>query len=235
LLKGAVCSPYRRWSSTSAELLAIDPRFAQREGCDPVVGETFGVRQWVLGDLLYGLVAAAVWLLLPAGHPVEPPAAIAAIAVFIVAAHVSVPLNVGGAQLTQSAFVLMLFALPLNTVPVIAGLCVLAGGVLRRKPVSWLVLTPGDCWYVVPPTLIIALAAPGPASWSHWPVYTAAFAAQFGFHAAVGAGRRALPGHRGEFDVGTVLTPVVVDMCLSPSDLPQQCARIRHQAQPSRC
>jgi diguanylate cyclase len=208
-----------RLRSGAGELLAIDPQFEQREGRKQAIVAALPVRTWMLTELPYVLVAAAAWVLLPAGHPLQLLVAVAATALFMVASQVTVPLNVGAVGLVQPAFVLMLFVVPLNAVLAIVVLCRLAGEVLRRKPPGSLALTPGDCWYAVPPTLIIALAAPGPVSSSHWPVYAAAFAAELAWDLAVGAGRRALLGYRGDFDLSTAVTPVAIDICLTPIGL----------------
>ena len=88
----------------------------------------------------------------------------AAIVGFIIAEAFPLPLSVGFAGITQPAFVLMLFVLPLNAVLIVIAVCTIAGSCLRTRPRGFrrLAVWLNDCWYYVPPTLVIALAAPGP-------------------------------------------------------------------------
>ncbi|HWC85946.1 MAG TPA: hypothetical protein VG388_05380, partial [Solirubrobacteraceae bacterium] len=105
---------------------------------------------------------------------------------FVLGGFVVVRLRVGVASGVQPAFVLLLFALPFNVVPAVVLLATLVGYLTRRHRSTELLSSFGDNWFCVGPTLVLALWAPGHASWSHWPVYFAAFAAQFLSDAAIG-------------------------------------------------
>ena len=67
----------------------------------PPSAGAFGVA-WVLSDLSYVLVAAAMWLLLPGGQPLSASVVVAAVAVFVLASTVVLPLRVGVASGLQS-------------------------------------------------------------------------------------------------------------------------------------
>jgi diguanylate cyclase (GGDEF)-like protein len=88
-----------------------------------------------------------------------------------------------------------------------------------RRPLRDVLFSFGDNWYCVGPTLIMATYAPGPASWSHWPIYAAAFASQFISDTAISAGRRVLEFRSAIPDRETVLFPIVVDALLTPVGL----------------
>ena len=49
-----------------------------------------------------------------------------------------------------------------------------------RTRILRLHITIGSCWFSLGPTLVLLAAGVGPPSWSHWPVYVLAFAAQIG-------------------------------------------------------
>src|SRR5256885_4065616 len=87
----------------------------------------------------------------------------------------------------------MLFLLPLGLVP----LAVAAGFViadaplfLRRQahPQRVLVLV-ASSWYCLGPMLVLAIAGQPAPSWSDWPLYLAALAAQFALDFAGSTGR----------------------------------------------
>jgi diguanylate cyclase (GGDEF)-like protein len=182
-------------------------------------GAASNVRRWVLGDLSYLLAAVAILVLLPTHRTLPVAGAVAAVGAFVVARFVIVRLPVGVASGIQPAFVLVLFAVPLNLVPIVVLLATLTRHIAQRCRPSELLFSFGDNWFCVGPTLVLALWAPGHASWSHWPVYVAAFAAQFLSDTAIGAGRRVLEFGRALPDRETVLLPVVVDALLTPVGL----------------
>jgi diguanylate cyclase (GGDEF)-like protein len=174
---------------------------------------------WVLGDLSYVLVAAGMLVLLPDGQPLATPVVLAAVVVFLLGCNVVLPLRVGIASGLQPAFVLLLFVLPLNLVAVVVAAGPVMRYVLRKKPLRELPRSLGDNWYCVAPVLVVALAAPRHATWSEWPIYSAAFAAQFLADAAISAGRRTLEHKRAVPDRGTLLLPLGVDALLTPVGL----------------
>lgn len=89
----------------------------------------------------------------------------------------------GSAVPTQLLFVPMLFLLPLGVVPLLvcAGFLVGGGidfvqGKLRAQRAGVLI---GCAWFSLPAALVLQMDGEKAASWSHWPIYLAALAAQF--------------------------------------------------------
>jgi hypothetical protein len=70
---------------------------------------------------------------LPGGHPVDPFLAGAAALAYVLSMLVTLPLRYGFAAITQPAFVLMLFVLPLNAIPMAVAVCTVAGSCLRIR------------------------------------------------------------------------------------------------------
>jgi diguanylate cyclase (GGDEF)-like protein len=158
-----------------------------------------------------------VWL--PAGHHLQLGAAIVAVLAFLLAGMVKLPLSVGFAAIIQPAFVLMVFALPLNTVPLVLAIAATVTAVARRRSFRWLPVVLADSWFCVAPVLVIALGASGYARWSHWPIYLAAFSAQLLFDSLVGFARRARDPRSPKSDHSIVWLPMTVDALLTPVGL----------------
>lgn len=177
------------------------------------------VSRWVIGDLSYVLAAGAMLVLLPPGRPLQVSVSVAAVCAFMLASMVALRLTVGVATGLQPVFVLVLFALPLNLVPLVMPLVIVTGSISRGFSPTRMLLSLGDSWFCVAPILVLALWAPGHASWSHWPIYVGAFGAQFVSDIAISAGRRALESRSAIPDRGTVLFPVAVDILLTPVGL----------------
>lgn len=152
------------------------------------------LRHWVLSYVPFLMTALAVALLLPSGHPLDPVLAVAGVAAFAASWQVMLPLRVGVVVPMQPAFVLMLFAVPLNLVPALVLAAALTGDALRRE-LKMLPISVGDCWFSIAPVVILTAAAPGPASWSHWPIYAAAVAAEIGSNQLGWIGGLLLDGH----------------------------------------
>jgi HD-GYP domain-containing protein (c-di-GMP phosphodiesterase class II) len=134
----------------------------------------------------------------------------------------------------QLVFVPMLLLLPTPYVP----LLIAAGTLLRHlpdtvrghRPPLRLLLRVADTSFALAPALVlVALAAERPA-WSQWPVYVAAFAAQFAVDGAVFAARirlaegtklRALaPEILTSYRVDALLTPIGVLAAVAAADAP---------------
>jgi HD-GYP domain-containing protein (c-di-GMP phosphodiesterase class II) len=166
--------------------------------------------------------AVAVLELLPQGRHVSPLAIALGVAVYALVSRVEFEIGRGAAIPTQLALVPMLFILPLNAVP----LCVALALLLR---------TPGDLlrgtvrgervfirflssWHAVGPVLVLAAAHAYRPSWSHWPIYVAALAAQFALDfassslrewLAFGASARSRLGYMGwVWGVDVALAPI---------------------------
>src|SRR5919198_1645157 len=101
---------------------------------------------------------------------------------YAIAKRVRFAVGAGYTIPTQLVFVPMLFVLPTPLVPliVIGGIALgnLPGYLRRQVHPDRLLLIPGDALYAVPPVLVILLGHAQTLSWSHWPIYVAALAAQ---------------------------------------------------------
>ena len=175
------------------------------------------------GAILYVIVAGVAWVSLPGGHQVDPLLAGAAALAYVLSMSVTLPLRYGFAAITQPAFVLMLFVLPLNAIPTAVAVCTVAGSCLRIRSFSaarlpvWV-----NCnWYCLAPTLVLALGSPGLVSRSHWTIYMAAFGAQLIADVLIDVAFR-MPAEWDERTSGRLaelLLPVTVDALLTPVGL----------------
>ncbi|HEX8065232.1 MAG TPA: HD domain-containing phosphohydrolase [Thermoleophilaceae bacterium] len=137
------------------------------------------------GAVAFVAAAVAMVALLPFERPFDLPVAVALVLAYALTKRVKFEIGVGFAVATQLVFVPMLFLLPAAAVPLV----VLAGVVLgnlpeylsRRAHPESVVLAPGDCWYAVAPSLVLAVAGLGEPALSDWPILTLALAAQLGF------------------------------------------------------
>lgn len=82
---------------------------------------------------------------------------------------------------TQATLVVMLFLVPLPLIPIL----VMVGDIFGspRDPAPYhaifrLFYKTANCWYIIGPVLVLAIADSGPADLGDWPVYLGAFAAQ---------------------------------------------------------
>ena len=142
-----------------------------------------------------GFLAAAAALAVVAPWQRPSPVWLVALllAVYVVAEGVRFPVGGGWSVATQLVFVPMLFVLPAPVVP----LLVCGGALASRLPelvrgrtsLGRTLTAFGDSWYALGPALVLVLAGWHGFAWSHWPVYVAALAAQFGFDLAATTGR----------------------------------------------
>jgi HD-GYP domain-containing protein (c-di-GMP phosphodiesterase class II) len=104
------------------------------------------------------------------------------LAVWIVIERVKFPVAGGFTAPTMLIFVPALFVLPTPIVPLVAALALLVSDlpeILRASAQATTVLRiVADSWYTMGPALVIVLAGAQEFSWSHWPIYAAALAAQ---------------------------------------------------------
>ncbi len=134
-------------------------------------------------------LAVAVPLAATSGAgPSALPALALCIAVYAAASVVEFEVGTGSAVPTQLVLVPMLFALPLGIVPLAAAAGYVVGDVARaalrggHRPRP--VLLVGSSAYAIGPVVVLLAFGGGEPAWDRWPVYVAAFAAQFGFDAA---------------------------------------------------
>ena len=178
-------------------------------------------RSWALTDLPYVPVAVAMFLLLPAGHRVSVSFTIAAFAVFVLSNLVVLPTRAGDAVCLQPAFVLLLFAAPLNVIALLVPVSTLISYLShrwRRSPLE-VAYTLGDNWYCVAPALVLGIAASGGATPARWPIYMAALIAQFAFEAIAVAVRWRRELREIFPDRASLFLAPAIDACLTPVGL----------------
>ncbi len=172
-------------------------------------------------------VAGAILAMVPGGHPLDPILAVGAVVSFVAAEQVKLPLTagyadnlqtLGYASTLQPAFVLMMFAFPLNWVPTVALASMIVSSIVRNRSARYVTTAVADSWFAIVPVVMLSLLAPGPASWSHWLLYVAVFAGEFGADMILGAGRRAIHNDPVS-DPGTLLLPLTIDILLTPVGL----------------
>src|ERR1700722_13992826 len=105
---------------------------------------------------------ASIWVI-PSGHPLRPGMLAVALIAYVVGTRIGVPLGSAFGVATQAAFVVLLFAAPLNLVPALAFLASFTGALVgASRSGRWSLLLRCDCWFAVAPTVVLALAASGP-------------------------------------------------------------------------
>lgn len=172
-------------------------------------------------SLYFGLpfiiVAVLCAWLLPAGHGVSVvPAAVAA-CLLTASMTFELEFRSGWIACSQAAFVLLLFALPLNLVPLAACACAAASDALKRKPWHALLLCAVNSWYAIAPVTVLALAARGRVGVREWPIYVLAFGLQILVGEVIAALRDRVLGQSTE--LSAVSTAVTVDALLTPVGL----------------
>jgi diguanylate cyclase (GGDEF)-like protein len=141
---------------------------------------------------------------------------------FAVLSQLEFELWSGSAVPTQLVFVPMLFALPVNAVPLAVGVSFVLGGGFdllrgRLQPLQAVRLA-GCAWFSLPPALLLYYTGEHPAAWSHWPLYVAALLAQFAgdfLHAAVH--ERVAHAIAPRVVVAALLRVFLFDLLLSPA------------------
>ena len=161
----------------------------------------------------------AIALGLEPRRDVDPLVCVLLVGAYAVACNVWVAVpNRGTAPANQVAFVPMLLLAPLNLVP----LLVLAGNFLdsvvtsirEQRPLARCVLSLTNTAYCLAPVLVLAVAGYETFTWSDWPLYVVALAAQFAFHALFTVLHIRL--HLGTWtEPETLYAPTVIDAVLS--------------------
>ncbi len=167
---------------------------------------------------LYVPVAAAMLLVVPVGHPLLLLPLAAALATYLLQRVIRLPLVDGYVSVVQPAFVILLFALPLNLVATVIPLGLFASTLVsdRSIDVRRLPLALADAWYCIPPVIVLALAAPGHFSWHHWPVYLAALAAELAVSFLGPILRLAIYRRAHGLDPAVLVLPAAIDLLLTP-------------------
>jgi HD-GYP domain-containing protein (c-di-GMP phosphodiesterase class II) len=143
---------------------------------------------------------------------------------YAVADRIKFPVADGFTYPTMLVFVPMLFILPTPLVPLTVAGAILLGSVpklvRRQAPLPRFLTYVDNAWYAVGPSLVIVLGGAERFEWSHWPIYTAALAAQFGFDLAATIARCWLgEGISPRVQVPLLMWVYLVDAMLAPLGL----------------
>lgn len=164
----------------------------------------------------------ALILLVPAERELSVAVAIVLMLAYSITARIKFEVASCYTVPTQLVLVPMLFLLPVTAVPLVVAIAVLLSEapdfVTGKRSRERAVVAVADCWYVLGPVLVLALAGePGPV-FDQWPVLLAALGAQFAVDLAVNTPREWLElgsppreqvvGAGSTFAIDTLLAPV---------------------------
>jgi len=167
------------------------------------------------------VAAAALATLAPSGRSPSPLVVAVLVAAYALTSRAEFEVGTGVVVPTQLVFVPMLFLLPFPTVP----LCVAAGLLLGRVvdiargrvSLDRALLSVVSSSYALGPAAVLAVAGERAPSWSDWPLYAAALAAQFGCDYAAAASWEWLAlGVRPSAQARFMTLAYVVDAALAP-------------------
>jgi signal transduction histidine kinase/CheY-like chemotaxis protein len=140
-------------------------------------------------------IATALTMALVADSPrsLSPWALTIAVVTYVIARRVQYPVGSAWTAPTQLVFVPMLFVLPTPVVPLVVAGC----SVIERLPSvarghlgpTRLLAAVGDSFYALGPALVLVAFGAQVFSWTRWPVFILAFAAQVAFDAGAGFAR----------------------------------------------
>jgi putative nucleotidyltransferase with HDIG domain len=179
------------------------------------------------GELIVGagFIVAAVSLALLGKGDRSLSLPLAALYVLSIAAvgHVRFDIGAGFTVPTQAVFVPMLFALPVELVPLLVALGLALGrvpAILRRKvPVSRILTVPGNSWFAWGPALVLVLAQDTDPD-SRWAILLLALAAQFACDFAANAIREHLFGGLALRELAEEVGQIyLIDLALAPLGL----------------
>jgi putative nucleotidyltransferase with HDIG domain len=185
----------------------------------PLASRERAVETW-LAAVVIG-AAAVIAAGFHAVRPLQLGMAVAFLIAYLIAKRIKFAVGAGYAIPTQVIFVPMLFLLPTPIVPLV----VIAGSVLTvtpdvvagRKHVDRFLMGPADGAYAIAPTLVLLIAHGQDPSWSHWPVFVAALAAQVVFDPLLWTFRMWLAcGITPRFEHDLFDIALVVDLLLTP-------------------
>jgi diguanylate cyclase (GGDEF)-like protein len=169
-------------------------------------------------------LALAMAVLLPSDQPLDPAALALYAGLYVGASRVRLYVGAGSVLPTQLIFVPMLFELPPGVVPLAVAGALAANALIdvargRAHPERILTAT-GDGWYAVGPAAVFALAgSPAPVA-GEWPVFLAAFAAQWAVDLAASTAREwAGRGIRPGLQLRVMASVYAVDALLAPAGL----------------
>jgi putative nucleotidyltransferase with HDIG domain len=169
------------------------------------------------------VTASLIAVVVDSSRTLDPALAIALVASYAISARVEFDTGTGYVRPTEPILVVMLFLLPLPTVP----LFVAAGVLLARVPrylrreiePGRVIVGVGDAWHAVGPAVVLIAAGATVPEWSDWPVYLAALAAQFALDFANVVRAAVALGIRIRALIDELRTVYLVDLLLAPIGL----------------
>jgi HD-GYP domain-containing protein (c-di-GMP phosphodiesterase class II) len=133
--------------------------------------------------VLFLVVACSLFALIPSERSPSFLTVALLIGAYALAFRLDFEISSGSAVPTQLILVPMFFVLPIGSVPLAVAAGILcgsalesAGGTLHPQRVF---LRLPNAWHAVGPAVVLGIAGESDPNLSHWPVYTAALAAQF--------------------------------------------------------
>jgi HD-GYP domain-containing protein (c-di-GMP phosphodiesterase class II) len=210
-------------SSPEVQALLAESRERRRRGFSP--------REWHAEILVGGgflLAALALALAVPADRPLQLPVAALVLVSLALAAQVRFEVASCYTMPTQLVLVPALFLLPPQVVPFVVALAFVTGKVAEvgrgRAPIENVFLAPGDSWFSLGPSAVLALAgspAPIDGAWLMLPAILAQFlveslATAVREHLHGGAGwREQLAEARWVYRVDALLTPIGLALAIA--------------------
>jgi signal transduction histidine kinase/CheY-like chemotaxis protein len=142
---------------------------------------------------IFIVAATALALLADSPRSLSPWTLTIAAVTYVIARRVQYPVGSAWTAPTQLVFVPMLFVLPTPVVPLLVAAC----SVIERLPSvvrghlgpTRLPAAVGDSFYALGPALVLVAFDAQVFTWTHWPVFVLAFAAQIAFDAGAGFAR----------------------------------------------
>ncbi|HET9185521.1 MAG TPA: HD-GYP domain-containing protein [Solirubrobacterales bacterium] len=179
--------------------------------------------EWLAGAAFL-VVAVGMALFLPHSRALQAPTLIVLVFAYVVACRAKFDIADGYTVPTELVFVPMLLLLPTPFVPLVVSFSWLLGRLIDfatgRTSVHRAFHVFGDCWHAVGPALVLLAFGAQTFSWSHWPVYVLALAAQFAFDFAAAATRARLIDGAPAKAVARMIAPVyALDAALAPVGL----------------
>jgi HD-GYP domain-containing protein (c-di-GMP phosphodiesterase class II) len=173
---------------------------------------------------LFLVVSIALFALIPTERTPSFPTVALLIGAYALAFRLDFEISSGSAVPTQLILVPMFFLLPIGSVPLAVAVGILCGstleyarGSLHRERVF---LRLQNAWHSVGPAVVLGIAGESDPSMSHWPLYTAALAAQFAIDFGATAIRQwAALGVPPKIHLRAMASVYVIDFGLAPVGL----------------
>ena len=140
--------------------------------------------------MAFAVVALAIAIFVPSERDVNVLVIVGLVVGYVAVSTVRFEFGIGYVVPEQLVLIPMLALAPLPLVPALVALASLLSVIpdLVKRQWHWdrTITSIGDCWFVVPPVLVLALLAPGTPTLDDAPVYALALVAQLGTRPQLG-------------------------------------------------